>query len=517
MFTLLIVDDEQVERHGVKYLVNDLNLNLIICEAENGKKALEIIRSNHVDILFTDIKMPFMNGLDLICEAKKINPKLKVVVFSAYGEFEYAKKSMESGAMYYLLKPVDPNEFLYIMSKVIKNCSDEKDEEGKMTKLIEGYNKNLIYEKDKLLTDLINGTEIEEDLLKQFYKAGINLQCVNSVMLLVDMRESFYGSKNDEFIKILQREICNEFEYLNLNENQSIIFLKSPNIQIDRQLLKDIGEKIKQTICENFGIKSCLIFSDTIKGVSDYNKEFKNIEKMTDFGFFFDDSIILFTNDNFSDNIRSTEWIDKILENIYAAFDSGDSLYAVKGIEQLFDMFKSDKSLSSLYVMYYSAEILKMANKKLAKNDNGSFKSSLEKIFSEANLKKLKDFIVSTIIDLGMDKQKNSDEVRKKVINNIIRIIEEEYFNSPGLEYIAEKVYLSPTYVSYLFKKETGVSFLKYITEYRLNKAKELLQGTNMKIVDICGKVGYSKLSYFCMIFKNNYGLTPSKYREERR
>jgi two-component system response regulator YesN len=517
MFTLLIVDDEQVERNGVKYLVNDYNLNLNICEAENGKKALEFIMSNHVDILFTDIKMPFMDGLNLTKEAIKINPKLKVIIFSAFGEFDYAKKAMENSAMYYLLKPVDPKDFFHIMSKVIKICSDEKDDEGKTKRLIEGYNKNLIYEKEKLLTDLINGTEIEEGLLQQFDTAGIDLKCENSVMLLVDLKESFYGSKNDEFINLLKKEIYNDFEYLNLNEYQSIIFLKNLNIQTNRQLFKEIGGKIQKAIHENFGMKSFLIFSDTIKGMSDYYKEYKNIERMTEFEFFFDDSIILFTDDNYSANNISTAWIDKILESIYAALDSDDSLYAIKGIEQLFDMFKSDKSLSSLYVKYYSAEILKTAFKKVAKNNIGNFKSSLEKIFSEANLKELKDFIINTIVELGMTKQKNSDVACKKVIDNVIRIIEEEYFDNPGLEYIAEKVYLTPTYLSYLFKRETGQSFLKYITQYRLNKAMELIQGTNMKIVDVCSKVGYSKLSYFCMIFKNNFGMTPSRYREERR
>jgi len=514
MYTLLIVDDQKAEREGVKYLVQDFNLNLKIHEAENGKNALEFIRENHVDILFTDIRMPFMDGLDLTFEAKKINPKLKVIIFSAYGEFDYAKKAIKNDATYYLLKPVDPDEFLYIMTKVIKTCSEEEAEEGKITKLID---KNLIYEKEKLLTDLITGTENEEDLLEQFSKAGINLQCENSIMLLVDLKESFYGSKNDEFINLLKKEISFEFEYLNINENQSIIFLKNLDIQTDRQLVKETGEKIKLAIHENFEIKSCLIFSDNVKGIPDYYKEYKNIERMTDFGFFFDDSIILFTDDNFSGNVISTEWIDKILESIYTAFDSNDSLYAIEGIEQLFDIFKSDKSLSSLYVMYYSAEILKTAYKKLAQNDNEKFKSNLEKIFSEDNLKELKSFIIKTIIDLEMDKQKNPDDAYKKVINNVIQIIEEEYFNNPGLEYIAEKVYLSPTYLSYLFKRETGQSFLKYITQYRLNKAMELLLGTNMKIVEICSKVGYSKLSYFCMIFKNNFGMTPSKYREERR
>lgn len=517
MHTLLIADDQKDEREGVKFLVQDFNLNLKIFEAENGKSALDFISENHVDILFTDIKMPFMDGLDLTFEAKIINPKLKVIIFSAYGEFDYAKKAIKNDATYYLLKPVDPDEFLYIMAKVIKSCEDEEREEEKITKLVESYNKNLIYEKEKLLTDLITGVESDDSMQRRFINAGMNLKCETAVMLSVDLRDSLYGSKNEEFIKLFNSEIKPEFEYLNINENQSIIFLKNMNTQSDRPLLKEIGEKIMLAIRENFGTISCLIFSDTIKDMHDYYKEYKNIEQMNDLEFFFDDSVILFADDNFSSGIISSDLIDKIIGSIYTAFDSNDSQYAIKGIEQLFEVFQSDKSLSSLYVMYYSADILKAAYKRLAKNDDADFKANLEKIFSENNLKDLKNFIIKIISDLDLSRQKDFDETYKKVINNVIKIIEEEYFNNPGLEYIAEKVYLTPTYLSYLFKRETGMSFLKYITQYRLNKAMELLLGTNMKIVDICNKVGYSKLSYFCLIFKNNFGMTPSKYREERR
>lgn len=516
MLNLLIVDDEQVERQGVDYLVHDFGLDLLTFEAENGIKALEFITANHVDILITDIKMPFMDGLDLAREANKINPRLKVIIFSAYGEFDYARKAMENSAIYYLLKPVDPAEFFNIISKVIKLCSDEKDKERKITNLLESYNKSLIYEKEKLLTDLVNGAVVEEGLLQHLGEVGIDLQCDNAVLLLADLKKSFYSSRNDEFVKLLKKEITYEFEYLNLNENQSIIFFKNLNIQTDRQLLKVIGEKIMQAVHYKFDMKICLIFSDTVKSIPDYHREYMKLEQMADFGFFFDSSTILFTDENSSSKVIPTEWIDKILESIYGAFDSGDSMYAVKAIEQLFDMFKTNKGGSSLYMMYCSAEILKMTYKKLSKS-NDNFQSSLEKIFSKDNLEELRDLIINTIIDLGIDKQKNSDEECKRVINMVIRIIEEEYSNNVGLEYVADKVHLTPTYLSYLFKRETGHSFLKYLTQYRLEKAVELIQGTNMKIVNICNKVGYTKLSYFCMLFKNNFGVTPSRYREERR
>jgi two-component system response regulator YesN len=145
-----------------------------------------------------------------------------------------------------------------------------------------------------------------------------------------------------------------------------------------------------------------------------------------------------------------------------------------------------------------------------------NFNAKVELIFAENSVLNLKSIIINLISDLGQDTQFSKADESKSVIKMVFGIIEQEYMNDIGLEYIAKKVYLTPSYLSYLFKRETGQSLVKYITLFRLNKAKKLLQDTNMRIVDVCEKVGYSKLSYFCAIFKNNYGMTPAKFRERK-
>ena len=104
---ILLVDDDSNEREGVRFLIEDKGLPLEIVEAPNGQKALEMIRRSHFDILFTDVKMPYMDGLELSSAVCKEFPSTQIIVFSAYGEFEYAKKAMEAKAVNYLLKPVE--------------------------------------------------------------------------------------------------------------------------------------------------------------------------------------------------------------------------------------------------------------------------------------------------------------------------------------------------------------------------------------------------------------------------
>jgi len=143
-----------------------------------------------------------------------------------------------------------------------------------------------------------------------------------------------------------------------------------------------------------------------------------------------------------------------------------------------------------------------------------SFTEGLTRIFSQPDLEGIQDILLGAVH--AADGEAQADE-GKKVVRDVIAIIQRKYGKHIGLEYVAEKVFLSPTYLSFLFKRETGGNLLQYLTQYRLAKAAELLSETNMRVTDICENVGYARLSYFCMIFKNNYGVTPAVYREGKR
>ena len=130
MYKALIVDDEKIEREGIKFLIETMGLNLNTAEAENGVKAMDYLQAHEVDILFTDIRMPFMDGLALAAKAKKLNPKLKVIV-SAYGDFEYAKQAIQIHVVHYLLKPVEVAEFLEVVARLLSYAMEIGSKEKK--------------------------------------------------------------------------------------------------------------------------------------------------------------------------------------------------------------------------------------------------------------------------------------------------------------------------------------------------------------------------------------------------
>lgn len=514
MYSMLIVDDEQVERDGIKYLISKFNLSIEVIEAGNGKKALELMKLKHIDILFTDIKMPFMDGLDLSHYARNINPNIKIIIFSAFGEFDYAKKAIENNVQKYILKPIDPDEFFNVMTQTIKNCSDDEEEAVRVEKFTEVYNKGIVYEKEKLIIDLLNGAIRDEKYVQSLREMNVDLLNESLVILFIDFKERFFELKNDEFIDFLKNKIQLEFEYLNFNEYQSVVLFKNIDKERDKHVLEEVGQKILQSITLNQNHKACLIFSNTVRQIKHFHEEYKKIEQMLDYSFFFNESVVLFSDGGFPHISVSTDIIDNIIDDIYATLESADVDYMRKSIDCLFNTLKENVSLSPIYVKYICADIAKKAVKKFSRMDGNLFKSSLEKIFLENNMANLKEDMLGLISVLTSNSRINTDFASKKVIKNVLEIIDNEYMKDIGLEYIANKVYLNPTYLSYLFKRETGQNIIKYIISFRMKKARELLHDTNLKISDICEKVGYNKISYFCSIFKNHFGMTPAKYRE---
>ena len=143
MITILIVDDEKLERRGIRFLLKREG-DFQILEAANGKDALGVLASNHVDILFSDVKMPYMNGLELTKAVREDHPEMEIVIFSGYNDFSYAREALRYGVVDYVLKPVDPNEFHKTFQRVMENISS-KEEKQKQQNRKEDYLKKYFF------------------------------------------------------------------------------------------------------------------------------------------------------------------------------------------------------------------------------------------------------------------------------------------------------------------------------------------------------------------------------------
>lgn len=217
-FQILLVDDDANERSGVRFLIEKLALPLDIFEAPNGKRALELLETNPVDILFTDVKMPYMDGLELSAQVYDRFPSTKIIIFSAYGEFEYAKRAMEANAVNYLLKPVDVAEFERVMESVIDQCrqdaytAQQRHQRSLAIKKLHWI--NLLTGKNKLG---------DEPSLEISFQGAV--QDVPVVLMHIETQREELSQNEPAIVRLLASRIPYPCEYINIYPNSSYILI----------------------------------------------------------------------------------------------------------------------------------------------------------------------------------------------------------------------------------------------------------------------------------------------------
>ena len=245
MFRILLVDDEAQERDGIRFLIEKYKLPLTVVEAQNGQKALEYLKEHPVDILFTDVKMPYKDGLELAKETFQFNPGIRIVIFSAYGEFEYAKRAMEANAVDYLLKPIELDEFLKVMHKVIGGLERQREESKQEREQRDASMKRVFY---KAFTGGSVSAADQEMLTEYFQKLGKE----RKVLVSLESGRNIFEQQEDVFLKLLHTYIRIPCEYVNLYPDSSVVLLADENRILGGELRKSWSGTEKRFLGQKF-------------------------------------------------------------------------------------------------------------------------------------------------------------------------------------------------------------------------------------------------------------------------
>ncbi len=504
---ILLVDDEKTEREGIRYLIDKFQFPLVVEEAQNGKAAFDrIIKKNDIDILLTDVKMPYMDGLELAKKVNEFDQNIIIIIFSAYGEFEYAKKACEANAVNYLLKPIEVEEFKEVMERVIHICENKKRQLSQREYLRNSDKKLWLY---RLINSRDSLDEIVEALKVQH---NINLESRYLRFFSVETRDNYFETNEKEFERILNQNLGQSYETINLYPNLSYILIYS-NISINDEKTERAIRNIYLRLTENSSEMFSIIVGIKFYGLKHFRDKLKELEEAIKNTFSYFSGVIYISKTNFKD-VGSVEEQLQIKESVMRSL-ADKNMAAVK--EQLMIYLKrleAEKASSAFYVKYLMLDIVKAIFQSCGTYNERIIYQSANDIMQSSDLKSMGE-VIEKILDEMLEK--NSDDLPdvSQSVSEIKRIIQNEYMNDCGLEEIAEKVSLTPAYVSFIFKKETGNNLIKYLTDLRMQKAKELLEKSNKKIVDICKMCGYQNQSYFNKLFKNYYGITPKQYREQ--
>lgn len=506
MLSILLVDDEKQEREGIRFLIEKFGFPLEIYEAPNGKIALEHIKMNRVDILFTDVKMPYMDGLELAKCVNEYDSSIAIIIFSAYSEFEYAKKACEANAVNYLLKPIEVDEFEAVMKKTIDLCT-------KRQKL--RLEKNFLENADKklLLYRMMNSEGSIWEILKRLQKYDIILDNKYLLFLSVETGTEYFEKREEQFLSILQNRIGMHYEYINIYPNHAYILLYKSSRPTTYEI-EGCVKKIYNDMLQDQVELVSIIVGECFQGTEKLSEKIHKIEDLKE------ETFSCFSGIQYSENI-SMEQQGRIAQaiqmkdRIFTSIKNKDLQEVKMLIRDYINQLETEKTASAFYTKYIVLDIVKALYAEFGIYNQNMIYQTSDKIVKCNSLKEMRDILTLTLDQIeetaGGITEDGSSTVRK-----IQAIISNEYMEDLSLNELAERVYLTPAYISYIFKKETGQNLVKYLMDFRLAKAKALLAEGEMKIVDIGKACGYPNQSYFNRIFKNNFGVTPKQFRENK-
>lgn len=501
MYTILIADDEREEQEGVAFLLDEFGYPFEKVFAANGRIALNYLSEHHVDILFTDVRMPIMDGLTLAEEARTRFPQLKIIIFSGYSEFEYARSAIRIGVTSYILKPVNVEEFKKTMDKAIGEIAEELQRQEKQRR-----QEN--YARKHLLFHMITHSASEQDVRKDDEHC-----CTYRRMLLLEFEHDFFDFEGAGFEQAILEQIPMEADYLNLNMCQSLLLFQEER---DTESFRETAEALHLWLADTRGGQRCYIavsadFSpeESLSGI------FRGLEEMMEYRFFLPDTYI-FLKDQLLKNLLIEEPEEnQVLDLIKKDIGSRDFVGLTMHLDLLCSKYERSSAFSQLYVKFIFSSLyrdLAMALDGEAASEQ-KLNHTIDRLYRSTDIHEMVGLLKDTASSLDKVWAVSQDGASREV-DMVKAYINSHYEKDLDLVTLAEQVYLSPRYLSTLFKKVTGCGINRYIKTVRMEKAKELLEETNIKVVDLCESVGFRNLSYFCQNFREFYGETPEKYRK---
>ncbi|MEG1876444.1 MAG: response regulator [Lachnospiraceae bacterium] len=533
-YKILLVDDEEEIRLGIKQKIAWEQLGFqVVGDAENGEDAMEKIALLEPDLVMTDIKMPYMDGLELAKHIRQSYADTEIVMFSGFDEFEYAKQAISLNVMEYILKPVNVEELTEILRKLKlkldRKVADKRDIEA----LRLNYLHMLPVLKEHFLTDLIHGKLDKDTIAEGFLQYASELQGVSKwvvASVYIEIPRDATGpdilSLHQEkelvpisVLQVLEENLNRKYHYTTLRTSLGICTICGLS---EEDTLSELVDTMN-LVCKE--CKKILEVSVTI-GIGE---PYPELEKISDSYLESRDAI------GYRASIGSDIAICiRDMENVqreYLQFDEraeGTLISTLKfgdqsSIEQMVEKLVAGMEDSrahmreqQVYMISIVNSIMQFVQKYELESDTilGKNKDYLEVITGLTNLDSTQKWLTQVCITINRCMNQERTNTAKTIIEDAKTYILEHFANQElSVEMVCEHLHISQAYFSTIFKKETGVSYVNYLTDIRLNKAVELLNETEDKTYIIADKVGYTEPNYFSYVFKKKFGISPSKYR----
>ena len=545
MLKIFLAEDEVIVRETIKRMIpwEELGFELV-GEAADGEMALPLLIRQKPDLLITDIKMPFMDGLTLAKLAKKELPELKIVILSGYDDFNYAKQAISIGVEEYLLKPITKNALIERLSEIRSRYEHEKTQK----EYYEKFQREMqVYEKNSsrdFFEALVRGSMDMMEVYKKAEKLGVDIvaEAYNILIFTMNSEEDFSGQKEgySEW-EAESLEMLEEF----FSGHPSAMLFRS-NIFSYGVLLKGQKESIKEITKECVGkIQGILKRKESkrewflavgqpVERLSQIKKSYHTASRAFSQRYLYVENILYYDE-------------MEMMEHRSGQADTNDNAYLKKvdvnalnpailqkflsnGIQEETENFVKDyfyaigqEPMESLVFRNYVILNVRFSVitflKGLGCDTEGMEPENTEEILAESgkNIESAIAYAEKMVSQAITIRDQNSGNKNRSILKTAVDFIESHYMEEEiSLNTVANVANVSANHFSALFSQNMGQTFIEYLTSLRMNKAKELLRCTGMRSSEIAGEIGYKDAHYFSYLFKKTQGMTPSDYRKVR-
>lgn len=536
MYKLLVADDEKWVRRGLKTSIDWPKFNIgEILEARDGEEALEIVKKSMPEIIITDIKMPYLDGLQFIQEVRKLDENIKVIIISGYGEFDYARQAIKLGAVDYILKPIEENTIIQIVTKCINEI-----EEGRRKNLEENRNRDELKELmplaqshylNMLISKKPDNIDVE-DILSKLRKMGmdnINFGRMLVVTILIESsdKDSEDSARENELIKFAIKNIAQDFfrkitDHLLIDggEKEIVCFLslredgtkRERLLNILKAIIKVVGRHLGCNISIGAGIEckagelsdsyrlSCralehrfLMGTGKVLDIYDFTKEKTGVASIIGLNYAIVDNCV---------KLGEYKKIIELIENVFARLydnmehiDPGETRQFLQNL-----VIRINRTLLSMNPMI--SEYI---------SNPSEIEDTVGKL---ATIYQVHRHIVHYLTVVSSCQNSNSNK-KRRFIEDALEYIGKHYSEDITMNGVAKTFFLNASYFSKVFNEEVGLTFSEYLTGKRIELARELLKLPYMKVYEVAQRAGYADYRHFSKKFKEYQGVTPLEYRNK--